>query len=77
MNRVLEQCKALVGLGLDYLSQGDLDFALQILKEEYPQTLFKAGLALVDDLREDFIKSVKILSWQGTVDLDRAYMGRR
>ena len=77
LNRVLEQCKALVGLGLEYLSRGDVDFALSILKEEYPQTLFKAGLALVDDLRESFVKSVKTLSWKGISELERAYMGRR
>ena len=77
LNRVLEQCKALVGLGLDYLSRGSVEFALDILKEEYPQNLFKTGLSLVDDLRHDFVESIKTLSWSGHSALERAYMGRR
>ena len=77
LNRVLEQCKALVGLGLEYVSDGDISYAVEILKEEYPQTLFKAALGLIDDLREEFIKSAKQLSWAGIAELDRAFLGRR
>ena len=74
LNRVLEQCKALVGLGLEYVSDGDISYAVEILKEEYPQTLFKAALGLIDDLREEFIKSAKQLSWAGIAELDRAFL---
>ncbi len=56
LNRILEQLKALTGLALDYLSQGDLDLAVEILAAEPPKILFRTGLSLVDRVRHQALE---------------------
>ncbi|MFW7380994.1 MAG: DUF6178 family protein [Oligoflexus sp.] len=77
LNRVLEQCKALVGLGLEYVSQSDIDLALKVIKAEHPKNLFRVGLSLIEDLRSDTIAQCKRLEIKDALDLERHYLGRR
>lgn len=58
ISRVLEQCQALVGLGLEYLSQGDLSASAIILSKTHPKTLFQCGLGLVFDLRDAVVAAI-------------------
>ena len=55
LNRVLEQCRAVVGLGLEYLSGSDLQLGLKVLKGEHVKNLFRTGISLVQDLRKKAI----------------------
>lgn len=77
LNRVLEQCKALVGLGLEYLAQSDVKLAMQIIKAEHPKNLFRIGLSLIEDLRIDCISQLKRLKVNEAETLDRHHMSRR
>lgn len=77
LNRVLEQCKSLVGLGLDFISQSDLELALQVIKKEHPQNLFRVGLSLIEDLRSDTISQLRRLEVKEAEQLERHYISRR
>jgi hypothetical protein len=54
LRRLFSQGQALANLGLEWLSQGDIDGAVTILKSEAPQVLFRAGLSLVHQLTHAF-----------------------
>lgn len=49
---LMQQARALVSLGLDYLAAGDLAVGREILAAEHPQMLFRAGLTLVARLAD-------------------------
>ncbi|SME97030.1 DUF6178 family protein [Pseudobacteriovorax antillogorgiicola] len=75
LNRVLEQCRALVGLGLDYLSDGDTDRGLAILKQEHAKTLFRVGVSLIQDLRKRLIDRMMEAEIQGAEELKVLFQG--
>lgn len=50
LKRLFLQTQALSNLGLEWLSQGDVQAAVSILKSESPQVLFRAGRSLVQEL---------------------------
>ncbi|MBF0443245.1 MAG: hypothetical protein HQK54_15155 [Oligoflexales bacterium] len=77
LNIMLQQCKAVTGLGLDFLSGGDLQLALKILKEEHPRTLFRTGVSLVDHVRSQVIRRFDSLGIEGTSQLRRFYERRK
>ncbi len=59
---VFTNAKALCSLGLEFLSDGDLDFASRILLEKYPKDMFRVGLGLVRNHQRDLIRIMKDLS---------------
>lgn len=77
LNRVLEQCKAIVGLGLEDLAQSDLDAGLQIIRDEHPKNLFRVGLSLIEDLRRNVIHQAKRVRLVGAEELERQHQARR
>jgi len=56
LNRILEQQKAMISLGLDYVSTGKPELACQVLKFEHPKTLFRLGLSLIRRLQQSSIE---------------------
>jgi hypothetical protein len=58
MRKVLQQAQALAGLGLEHLSHGDRALATELLAKEHPQTLFRAGLALVGELQDGMLQAL-------------------
>lgn len=52
LNRVLEQCRSLVSLGLDYLCASDLELGLKVLKGEHVKNIFRVAISLMQDLRK-------------------------
>ncbi len=77
LNRLLEQGKALVSLGLEYLGQGDLGLGIQIVRGESARTLFRVGLSLVDALREDVIQRLEGMHWPRAERIRRFYIARQ
>ncbi len=75
--RILEQCQALVGFGIDFLSQGNLTTALEILKNEHPKTLFRVGLTLVNELRSAFLVNLKKMGVKQADALLNDFHGQR
>ena len=61
ISQVLEQCQAMVGLALDYLSGHSPLLAARILKDEHVKTLFRCGISLVERLRELQVSSIESL----------------
>ena len=55
MNRLMQQAQALVSLGLEFLSGGDTDLGLSILKQEPAKDLFRVGLGLIDFVRNKML----------------------
>ena len=47
LNTILEQLKALISLGLEFLSAGNLNAARQVLITEHPKDIFRTGLSVV------------------------------
>jgi hypothetical protein len=77
LNRVLEQGKALLSLGLEYLGQGDLGLGIRIVRNESARTLFRVGLSLVDTVREDVIQRFEGMDWPRADRLRRFYIARQ
>lgn len=77
LNRLLEQGKALLSLGLEYLGQGDLGLGIRIVRNESARTLFRVGLSLVDTVREDVIQRFEGMDWPRADRLRRFYIARQ
>ncbi len=67
LNRILEQQKALISLGLDYVSAGRPELACQILKFEHPKTLFRLGLSLIYRFQQSTL--TKLGAWDLPLDI--------
>jgi hypothetical protein len=52
IRRLMQQARALVSLGLDYLAAGDLAAGREILAAEHPQMLFRTGMTLIAQLAD-------------------------
>ena len=71
--RVMELGRGMIGLGLEALSGGQELLALEILKQEAPQALFKVGNNLIGNLRQGFLSRCKRYDLPASHELDRAY----
>ena len=61
LKRLLSHVRSLCSLSLEYCAEGDPLKAAQILKAEYPKTLFQAALGLIDQVRQQVCKSLAIV----------------
>lgn len=77
LNRLLEQGKALLSLGLEYLGQGDLGLGIRIVRNESARTLFRVGLSLVDAVREEVVQRFEAMNWPRADRLRRFYRARQ
>jgi hypothetical protein len=77
LHRLLEQGKALVSLGLEYLGQGDLGLGIQIVRGESSRTLFRVGLSLVDAVRDEVIQRLEGMQWPRVERFRRFYSARQ
>jgi len=77
LHRVLEQGKALAGLGLEYLADGSLDLGAKIVLGEHPKALFQAGYGVVEDIRAATIKALKRMNLPRAGQLERLYVSRQ
>ncbi|WP_141732051.1 DUF6178 family protein [Oligoflexus tunisiensis] len=77
LNRLLEQGKALVSLGLEYLGQGDLGLGIKIVRGESARTLFRVGLSLVDVVRDEVIQRLEGMQWPRIERMRRFYTARQ
>jgi hypothetical protein len=50
--------KALCSLGLEYLSEGDLNLAAKVLLEKYPKDLFRVGLSLIRVHQRNLVQKI-------------------
>lgn len=55
LNMVLEHIRALVSLGLEYVSGGDDALALMILRSEHPKLLFRSALGMCRKLQSHVV----------------------
>lgn len=77
LNRVLEQGKALVSLGLEYLADGSIELGSKIVTAEHPKVLFQAGYAIIEDLRAGAIRALKRMGMPRAAHLERLYQARQ
>lgn len=77
LNRVLEQGKALVSLGLEYLADGSSELGAKIIVSEHPKTLFQAAFGIIEDLRLGVIQAMKRMGLPRANDLERLYIARQ
>lgn len=77
LHRLLEQGKALLSLGLEYLAQGQLEVGVKVLQGESPRTLFRVGLSLVEELRGEVIERLEAMQWPRVDRLRRFYTARQ
>lgn len=77
LNRLLEQGKAILSLGLEYIAQGQLEVGIAALRGESSRTLFRVGLSLVDRLRAEVLKSLEHMHWPRVERLQRYYIARQ
>jgi hypothetical protein len=77
LHRVLEQGKALVSLGLEYLADGSIELGAKIVVSEHPKTLFQAGFGIIEELRAGTIGALKRMGMPRTQHLERLYLSRQ
>lgn len=77
LNRLLEQGKALLSVGLEYLAQGQLGLGVDVLRGESARVLFRVGLSLVDDLRAQVAEQLVAMNWPRADRLQRFYGTRQ
>lgn len=77
LNRVLEQVRAMVGLGLDYLSGSHKNAALVLLKKVRAQELFRVGTTLVDRIRKAMLQGLESLNVPDIEKVRRNFEARR
>ena len=77
LNRVLVQVRAMVGLGLDYLSQGSCEASLLILKKVTAKELFRIGVSLLHGVRKSLIDGFVKLSLPDALLIKRHYESRK
>jgi len=77
LNRLLEQGRALLSLGLEYVAQGELEIGIAALRGESTRTLFRAGLSLVDELRTEVVSRLVSMQWPRSERLQRFYEARQ
>ena len=81
VKQMLQQTHAIVGLALDYLSEGDLQRSAEILAAEHSHVLFRVGMTLIYQMQEEllpnlhqlpqtevFVRLYKVRKWQGLHD---------
>ena len=83
VKQILQQTRAIIGLGLDYLSRGDLQRSADILAAEHSHVLFRVGMTLIYQVQEEllptlqcrqlpqievFTRLYKMRKWQGLHD---------
>ena len=56
INRLMQQAQALVSLGIEFLSGGDMDLGLLLLQKEAAKNLFRVGLGLIDFTRNRMLE---------------------
>lgn len=59
LNHILEQCRSLVSLGLEYLSQGNVEVGVEVLQAEHPKVLFRVAISLVQELRSHLLNKLR------------------
>lgn len=62
LQALLEQLRAIWGLGLAYLAADDVAVAAAIIKAEHPKTLFRAGYSLIHGVRQGLL--AHLASWE-------------
>lgn len=58
LKKVMDHGYGTVSLALEFVSAGNVQQAAEILSQEYPKTLFKVGLGLVENLRQQLSNSL-------------------
>ena len=59
MRDLLNQVRAFVSLGLEFLANSDIKKAQVILVQEHPKVLFRVGLSLISDVMDKMIESIE------------------
>ena len=77
MERLMKQAQALVSLGLEFLSGGDADLGLVILRQETAKDLFGAGLGLIDFARDKVLKRLAEAGLVGCETLQKLQAQRK
>lgn len=74
IHRLLEQAKALVGYGLEYLARAHVEQGVAILRGESSKTLFKVGMSRIDELRKAVVLRLKRMALPGSEAIEHAYL---
>lgn len=77
LRNLLDQCRSLVSLGLEVLSNGRVEIAATILFEERPKTVFQFALSLVDTIRLSALDALCDRESPGVDRIKTAYSQRR
>ena len=77
MKKLLLHVRALVGLGLESLSKGDVKLATDILFTEGAKEIFRYALSIVDVYRNEAIDSLKIHGGAGVEKLEVNFKMRK
>lgn len=77
INRVLLQAKSLVSLGLEYIGRSDLGLGVEIAKAEHVKTLFRIGLSLFNQKRQQVVDSFVRAKVPGYLAIERAFKQRQ
>jgi len=77
LSRVLEQAKAIVSLGLEFLADQDIERGKAILFGEHPKLMFRAGITLIDLVRDKAILRLQDLEFPQVEKMQRLLRLRR
>lgn len=59
VKQMLQQTRAIVGLALDYLSEGDLQRSAEIFAAEHSHVLFRVGMTLIYQVQEELLSTLQ------------------
>lgn len=71
IKNIMTHARSLSSLGLEFLSQGNVEAAVEILGHEVPKTLFQIGLSLVDNVRQLTLEGLENMSFEGFSDFKK------
>lgn len=75
--KVLQQTRALAGLGLEYITGSDISAAMVAIQTEHPKTLINAALSLVAKLQVSVISALRDAGCPHMTELDKYQKQRR
>ncbi len=73
MKRILAHAQSIAGLGLEELAGGDLNIAAEVLRNEHPKILFRAGLTELNVLQGETIEHLKSARVPGADAIERLW----
>jgi hypothetical protein len=73
MRDILYNMQSMVNLGLEWMSGGDLNTAVDLIQRVHPQELFRTGVTIVATAADDVIEALRSVSFADTEKMENLW----